>query len=67
MYTTNLSSKESYLTYAHRTREIERLRDIAAKMEILAGSDPRFTENPEFQALDATYRERLRCVLSLTV
>jgi hypothetical protein len=61
-----MSSRSLASTYIQRVGEIEKLVEIARKLERIAVSLPSFEEDPAFQQLEVEYRQRLRDVLSLS-
>lgn len=66
MFTTNVSSRSLASTYVQRLVEIEKLAEIARKIEHIAVSRPLFEGDPAFGKLEVEYRQQLHCVLSLS-
>jgi hypothetical protein len=65
---TNMSTRDSPLTYARLSDECKKLDEIANRMkEYSCGASPFDTFDPAFQKLASEYREQWRSVHSLSL
>jgi hypothetical protein len=68
MQTTNMSTRDSFLTYIQLTEECEKLLEKAKKLKEFSRNTPSFDAcDPGFQKLAVDFREQLHSVQSLFV
>ena len=67
MYTTNMSTAESQMTYSTLAKDCEDLAAIARNMEAIASEKDAFRDDPKFQQLRTEFRAAWQRIHSLEI